>query len=98
MRSIGLSNSQVQEIKSFFPDDFNVILFGSRIKGGWREYSDLDVCIKNSNKSDVSKISIIREKFENSNLAFTVDIVDYHSCDEKFRTIIDQTGINLADL
>lgn len=95
MIKIGLTDAQLVEIKSFFPANYTIILFGSRIKGGWREYSDLDICIKNSTLVDIAELSFIREKFENSDLPFTVDIVDYNRCDADFKQIIDASGLSI---
>ncbi len=92
MTELGLTPQQVETVKSFFPSGYNIYLFGSRINGSWREYSDLDICIKNTEKTDMSQLSFIREKFANSDLPFTVDIVDYQRCDEAFKKIIDLTG------
>lgn len=96
MDKLGITTEQLQLIKTFFPSNYNVVLYGSRIKGGWSQYSDLDICINNQAPADLSEISYIREKFENSNLPFTVDIVDYNRCDEHFRTVIDETGMQIT--
>lgn len=98
MNNLGLTSEQVRLISSFFSLNYNVLLFGSRIKGGWHEYSDLDICIKNHDKVDIGELSFIREKFENSDLPFAVDIVDYHRCDKNFQTIIDATGRNISSI
>lgn len=95
MNKLGITPSQLQTVRSFFPADYKVILFGSRITGTWHEYSDLDICIKTTQKVDMAELSLIREKFENSDLPFLVDIVDYQRCDDSFRKIIDQTGMGL---
>jgi predicted nucleotidyltransferase len=60
--------------------------FGSRIKGTQRKFSDLDICFMDNIPGHI--LSHIREDFEESNLPFTVDIVDWNSCDEKFRAQI----------
>ncbi len=94
----GITPQQLSIIKTFFPTDYKVILFGSRISGNWKEFSDLDICIYNNSKVDMADLSFIREKFINSDLPFTVDLVDYNRCDDRFRNIIDTTGVNLQDL
>lgn len=98
MDNLGISLEQLKLIKSFFPDDFNVYLFGSRINGTWHTYSDLDICIKNRDKIDLSVMSFVREKFENSNLPFMVDIIDYHRCNTNFQKLIDASARNLLEL
>jgi uncharacterized protein len=95
MTKLGITPQQAEIVKSFFPAEYNIYFFGSRIKGGWREYSDLDICIKNAEKIDMGELSFISEKFANSDLPFTVDIVDYQRCDESFKKIIDLTGLSI---
>lgn len=56
--------------------------FGSRTKGTQRKFSDLDICFMDDIPGHVC--SHIREDFEESNLPFTVDLVDLNRCDEKF--------------
>jgi predicted nucleotidyltransferase len=57
--------------------------FGSRVKGTQKLLSDFDICFMDIIPSNV--LSHIKEDFEESNLPFTVDIVDWNMCDEKFR-------------
>lgn len=71
-------------------------LFGSRIKGSSKQFSDLDVCIKD-NLQDY-EIQLLREAFENSRLPFKVDLVDYRRVDETFKKIIDDQAISITIL
>ncbi len=89
----GLTTKQLELISSFIPKECEVKLFGSRVKGGYRENSDLDICIL----SDVprSTVTRINECFEESDLPFTVDVVLYKDCTDDFKKIIDVTGVKL---
>ena len=90
---LGLTQEQINLIHGFFPTGCEVKLFGSRVKGGFRELSDLDVCILSEiSRSEVAQIT---ELFEESNLPFTVDIVIYKDCSQEFKKIIDITGISI---
>ena len=71
----------VQEILKKYPYDFYV--FGSRVKGTERKLSDLDICFKEAIPWNVR--SHIDEDFEESDLPFKVDVVDWNMCDEEFR-------------
>lgn len=60
--------------------------FGSRVKGTHRKFSDLDLCF-------VEPIPIaiqgeIREDFEESNLPFKVDLVDFNRASTDFQNKI----------
>ena len=91
MNISGLTDVQLNLVKSFFSKDCQVKLFGSRVAGNFRDLSDLDICILSTiSRADLAKL---RELFDESSLPFTVDIVLYGDCDEKFKKIIDETGV-----
>lgn len=60
--------------------------FGSRVKGTQRRLSDLDICFKDSIPWSIR--ARIDEDFEESDLPFKVDIVDWNMCDDQFRAKI----------
>lgn len=93
MINVGLTANQLEILRTILPHNLTVKLFGSRIKGGYRENSDLDVCIL----SDVprSEVTKLIEQLEESRLPFTVDVVMYKDCTDDFKKIIDNTGISL---
>lgn len=97
MKTIGLKIKDIEVLKEILQGDFDVILFGSRIQGNWRKYSDLDVCLKSKNLIPMSTISELKEKFDDSSLIFTVDLVDYNRCDSSFQNIIDTSGLMLSE-
>ncbi len=79
----------VNEIVKQFPYQFYV--FGSRAKGSARQFSDLDVCIKDEiNQHDLSKLDML---FNESDLPYKVDIVVYRDCDPAFQKILDKNNV-----
>lgn len=74
----------VKDILQKYPYTFYA--FGSRVKGTQRQLSDLDIC--HMDKIPGNILSHIREDFEESDLSFAVDIVDWNICDESFRAKI----------
>lgn len=90
----GLEDSQLLEIQSFFPDDIEYVIFGSRSKGTHRENSDLDICIKST--IERYRVAEIEEKLEQSDLPFTFDLILYTDCNKDFRALIDAEGITLG--
>ncbi len=91
MKNIYVTDNEWFIIKNILKTYSNIIFFGSRITGTHKQFSDLDICIKDS-ISDY-EYELLKEKFENSDLPFTVDIVDYKRIDDSFKKIIDQNGI-----
>ena len=71
------------------------IVFGSRAKGGAREYSDLDLAVKGTERIGNLEMFHLREDFSESALPFRVDLVDYRAASEDFRRALDETGAEL---
>ncbi len=74
----------VTNILAKYPYAFYV--FGSRANGNPKQFSDLDLCFFD----DISdnEYMHIEEDFENSDLPYKVDLVDWNKCDEVFKKII----------
>jgi len=63
-------------LREFFKDEkVEVYLFGSRARGDFSEFSDVDIAIY-SEKDISDKLSLLSEILEESNLPFKVDLVD----------------------
>lgn len=80
-------------LRSVFPEE--IILFGSRAKGNYREGSDIDIALKGKNLTldDRSKINI---QYPDLNLPWQLDIVIYNLITEpKLKEHIDKVGIPL---
>lgn len=68
-----------------------VTIFGSRARGDYKEYSDIDIAIKF--KKDNNKIYEIIGKIENENIIYTFDILDYEKIkNEKIKEYIHNEG------
>ncbi|GHS93432.1 hypothetical protein AGMMS50276_03890 [Synergistales bacterium] len=76
-------------IKTHAPD-CEVRVFGSRYKGNNRPYSDIDLVFVGNEELNVSRIGDIRESFEESNLPYRVDVLDWNATSEKFREVINR--------
>ena len=64
--------------------------YGSRVSGKARPYSDLDLAVAGPSRLDRDTIRLLKEDFENSELPFRVDVMDWHQIGEKFRKIIEK--------
>lgn len=65
-----------------------VCAFGSRVNGVARTYSDLDLVIVGKTKLPKKILYLIKEKFEESDLPFRVEIMDWQAVSGDFRKII----------
>lgn len=69
--------------------------FGSRVNGTARKHSDLDLAIVGDGRIDTSTLNRLREAFEDSELPFRVDVLDWNAVSESFRNVIDNAYIVL---
>lgn len=96
MKKLQLSTQERSIIKNILQKYPHSTLFGSRIKGTAKKFSDLDICLKDQIKA--YEYELLKEEFENSDLPFTVDIVEYQELDNNFKKIIDADNVPLTKL
>ena len=75
----GLSEDTIQKIISVFshhPSIDDVIIYGSRAKGNYRNGSDIDLTVKTKEMSDREQF-LIAEELDELNLPYTIDLSRY---------------------
>ena len=86
---INLTQSQLKEVLHILhqtvPKENIVYAFGSRVKNTAKRFSDLDIAFDYGRPMTLGEIADLRELFEESDLPFTVDLVDIHSIDDSFK-------------
>ena len=70
-----------------------VIAFGSRVTGNARKTSDLDLAIMSSTPLPFETLAKLKLAFSESNLPYTVDLVDWSLTSATFREIIKREGV-----
>ncbi len=85
----------IQKILSPYHKLYNIYVFGSRIKGNHRKFSDLDLCFISEKEMPLLHLGNLTEEFEESNLPFKVDIIDYNRVTDEFKKIIDKNKVPL---
>lgn len=88
----------IRDLKSliieFFKDEnVIVILFGSRARGDYNRVSDIDIGILPENRLDRKKLVLLKEKIDDLNFPYTVDVVDLSKVSEAFREKALREGI-----
>ncbi len=73
--------------------DTKVYVFGSRAKYTTRFNSDLDLALEAKEKIDKDLLIDLKEEFNDSDLKYSVDIVDLNHIDHSFKKIIDSEKI-----
>ena len=85
----------VRSILEGFVPDAEIIVFGSRIHGTAKPWSDLDLAIKAQSPLDWKLLADIKEAFQESELPFRVDILDWNDITPAFRKAIEINGYEL---
>jgi uncharacterized protein len=80
-------------IEFFKEENVIVILFGSRARGDYNRVSDIDIGILPENRLDRKKLVILKEKIDDLNFPYTVDVVDLSKVSEAFREKALREGI-----
>lgn len=62
--------------------------FGSRARGTPKPYSDLDLALITDQALPLSKLAQLNDAFDTSDMTIKVDLVDWASTSESFRSII----------
>lgn len=93
-KPINLTDKELSIVANILKDRSDAVIFGSRIKGTSKRFSDLDICLKDPIKD--YEYELLKEAFENSDLPFKVDLVDYRRVDDSFKKIIDNEGVKLS--
>jgi len=83
----------VQNILQQHVPTAQVWAFGSRAKWLARDTSDLDLCIRAPAALIFEQMGALRAAFEESNLPWKVDVVDWASASESFRQIIQRDRV-----
>lgn len=68
-----------------------VFVFGSRFTWTNRDYSDLDLAVDIGRPMSIDERGKLCEAFEESNLPYRADVVDYRSISPEFKKIVDSS-------
>lgn len=75
--------------------DTKVFVFGSRVNGTNRKFSDIDLGLESNNSIPYTLVLDIEDEFENSNIPYSVDVVDFSKVSEKFKAVAKQNVMYL---
>jgi len=85
----------IRKILAEYIPHATVWAFGSRVQGTQKEYSDLDLAIIHPEPLNAKLLAKLRLAFEESDLPFKVDIVEFASASPRFRDIIASSKIEI---
>ena len=85
----------VRDILATHVPDATVRVFGSRTDGTARPHSDLDLAIDAGRPLDLGTLAHLEEAFQESDLPFRVDVVDWQRVSGPFRERIRASALAL---
>ncbi len=78
---------------AFKDSEVKIVLFGSRARGDYVNTSDIDIGILPKANINKKKLVLLREKVENSNVPYKVDVVDLSQTSKEFTEKALREGI-----
>lgn len=89
---INISSSHMEIVKKILRKhvpDCEVRVFGSRLKEKIKNYSDLDLAIVSKESLSGDVIYSLKDDFQESDLPFRVDVLDWSSISSEFKKVIE---------
>jgi predicted nucleotidyltransferase len=77
--------AQVKEILKQYVPEAEIWVFGSRVTGSAKDYSDLDLVVLGKEKLPQKQYYQLQEAFQESELPIRVDVLDWHRITPAFR-------------
>ncbi|WP_255335686.1 nucleotidyltransferase family protein [Methanosarcina sp. KYL-1] len=74
-------------------ENATVILFGSRARGDFSRVSDIDIGVLPGKNFDRRKLVFLKERIEDLNIPYTVDVVDLSRVSEVFKDKALREGV-----
>jgi uncharacterized protein len=97
-QSLALSPKELEIVRGILAKhipDYEVCVFGSRVHGTQKPYSDLDLAVIGDEPLSIMKLADVLNDFSESDLPFKVDIVDWATTSETFREIINSYNVDI---
>ena len=79
--------AEVERILAEHVPGREVRVFGSRVRGGARPYSDLDLAV--AGPVEPKQLQALRDAFADSNLPFQVDVLDWYATSPRFQKVME---------
>lgn len=100
MSTVNISSEHLKIVlkilKKYFPPTTNIWVFGSRSTKSSKIFSDLDLAI-DFNNSVIPQDTLydLTDDFDNSDLPYHVDLIDWNNISVEFKNTIDKTRVIL---
>lgn len=88
---------RVKQILKHCIPGVTVQAFGSRTNNTAKSYSDLDLAVMTEQPLSLHQGAMLTEAFEESDLPYKVDIIDWSTISESFRKLIEPSLIDITN-
>ncbi len=85
----------VKILRAHLPSGSKVWLFGSRVQGRAKPYSELDLAIDAGRRLSLDETAILSEAFSESDLAYKVDLVARRALEVPFSGVVEADSVIL---
>ncbi|ACD97293.1 nucleotidyltransferase family protein [Trichlorobacter lovleyi] len=85
--------AEVRQILQLQIPERTVRVFGSRVNGTAKPFSDLDLVVMGDVPLDFRQLADLKDAFAESNLPFRVDVVDWATTSAEFRQIVERSWV-----
>jgi len=85
--------AEVRQILQLQIPERTVRVFGSRVNGTAKPFSDLDLVVMGDVPLDFRQLAALKDAFAESNLPFRVDVVDWATTSAEFRQIVERSWV-----
>lgn len=82
---------QIIEAVNRHLSEAEVLIYGSRVKGTAKPYSDVDIIIKSNRRINESVLADIRDELSDSDIPYIIDLSDWHSLSDAFKSVISDS-------
>ena len=87
-RALGI----VLDVLALHLPDREVRVMGSRLTGRAKPFSDLDLIVSGDEPLALGTLANLRDAFDDSDLPFVVDIIEWSTATEAFRRVMTESG------
>ncbi len=77
------------------PKDYSLFIFGSRATDKNKKYSDIDIGVEGKKPLTLRTLARVHDAFEESDLPYTVDVVDFATVSDRFKRVAKKESIAL---
>lgn len=96
MLNTSTTNTLKQIVRKYLPDEsYRAFIFGSRVVGNNRKFSDIDLGIHGPKSLSPKEYITIKNEFEDSDIPYRVDLVDFTNVSAKFKQVSLRNIINI---